>query len=158
MPRLSRLFIKAGLVYFVVALAMGLLMAAQPMLGLPQFIATLRPVQLHLLMVGWITQLIIGVVYWMFPKESRERPRGSETIAWMVLWLLNFGLIVRAIFEPLVTVRPDLNAGWTLALSAVLQLIAGWAFVFNTWRPVIDPTPKGGGLSLARRPQASPRQ
>jgi len=25
-------------------------------------------------------------------------------------------------------------------------------------RPVIDPTPKGGGLSLARRPQASPRQ
>src|SRR5690606_37898024 len=94
MPRLSRLFIKAGLVYFVVALAMGLLMAAQPMLGLPQFIATLRPVQLHLLMVGWITQLIIGVVYWMSPKESRERPRGSETIAWMVLWLLNFGLIV----------------------------------------------------------------
>lgn len=136
MPRLTRVFIKTGLVYFMVALAMGLLMFAQPLLDLPPFVATLRPVQLHLLMVGWVTQLILGVVYWMFPKESRERPRGSETLAWAVLWLLNAGLILRAVFEPLIVVRPDLNAGWTLTLSALLQLAAGWAFVFNTWRRV----------------------
>jgi cbb3-type cytochrome oxidase subunit 1 len=136
MPRLTRLFIKIGLIYFIVALAMGLLMSAQPLLGLPPFFGTLRPVQLHLLMVGWVTQLIIGVVYWMFPKESRERPRGSETLAWSVLWLLNAGLIIRTIFEPLIVARPDLNAGWMLALSALLQVAAGWAFVFNTWRRV----------------------
>lgn len=136
MPRLTRVFIKTGLVYFMVALAMGLLMFAQPLFDLPPVVGTLRPVQLHLLMVGWVTQLILGVVYWMFPKESRERPRGSETLAWAVLWLLNAGLILRAVFEPLIVVRPDLNAGWMLTLSALLQLVAGWTFVFNTWRRV----------------------
>lgn len=136
MPTLSRYFIKTGLVYFAVALLMGLLVAAQPVLELPPVISLLRPVYLHLLMVGWVTQLIIGVVFWMFPKESKERPRGSEKLGWAVYGLLNAGLLLRVIGEPLVVLQPTLGLGWTLALSAVLQMLAAWAFIANTWNRV----------------------
>lgn len=134
MPTLTRVFIKTGLLYFVVALAAWLVVAAQPVLGLPAGVAVLRPVALHLLMVGWVTQLIIGVVFWMFPKESKERPRGSETLGWVVYVLLNSGLVLRVIGEPLVATMP--GAGWMLALSAVLQLAASWVFIANTWARV----------------------
>jgi len=136
MPRLARLYIKTGLLYFVIALLMALALAAQPVFNLPAGIAALRPVYLHLLMVGWVTQLIFGVVYWMFPKYSKEQPRRSEKLAWWVFGLLNAGLILRAVGEPLATLRPDMNAGWLLAISALLQLAAGWGFVFNTWSRV----------------------
>jgi hypothetical protein len=133
MPLLSRTFIKAGLIYFVLALIAGALTVARPVLNLPATIGALYPVYLHLLMVGWVTQLIIGVAYWMFPKYSKERPRRSERLGWAVFGLLNVGLILRAFGEPLLVVKPEWNVGWMLAASAVLQALGGWAFVINTW-------------------------
>ena len=136
MPLLTRTMIKVGLVYFVIALLMGTLVIARPILNLPTAIAAFQPVYLHLLMVGWVTQLIMGVVYWMFPKASKERPRGSEKLGWAVFALLNIGLILRAVGEPLTVIDPTLGAGWLLVISAILQLLAGWGFIFNTWARV----------------------
>jgi cbb3-type cytochrome oxidase subunit 1 len=130
MPRVARWFIKAGLVYLVLALLAGVLIQARAVADLPGWVAGLRPVHIHLLVVGWITQLIIGVGYWMFPKFSRERPRGSQTLAWITFGLINAGLILRTVAEPRAF---DADLGWMLALSAVLQVVAGWLFVFNTW-------------------------
>jgi len=133
MPTLARWYIKAGLVYFVLALIAGVLVQARTVVDLPSRLAVLRPVYIHLLAVGWITQLIIGVGYWMFPKFSRENPRGSERLAWATFILLNVGLALRVISEPQVSICAEPDLGWMLALSAVLQLIAGWLFVINTW-------------------------
>lgn len=133
MPLLSRTFIKAGLIYFVVGLMAGVLYFARSTFNLPANLSALYPVYIHLLMVGWVMQLILGVVYWMFPKYSKERPRGSETLGWVVFWLLNAGLILRAVGEPLIALKPEWTLGWTLAVSAILQLLAAWGFVVNTW-------------------------
>jgi hypothetical protein len=133
MPLLTRWFIKSGLVYLVGALLMAALMLARSVFDLPGWVAVLRPVYLHLLMVGWVTQLIMGVAYWMFPKYSKEQPRGSEWLGWAVYALLNSGLIMRAVTEPLVTLHPEMKLGGLLAASAILQLLAGWGFVINTW-------------------------
>lgn len=136
MPLLSRTFIKAGLIYFIVGLTAGVLTVGQPVFNLPASLGVLYPVYIHLLMVGWVMQLIIGVVYWMFPKFSKERPRRSDRLGWIVFGLLNAGLILRAIGEPLNMLKPEWRLGWTLALSAILQLLAGWAFIINTWSRV----------------------
>jgi cbb3-type cytochrome oxidase subunit 1 len=133
MPRLARWFIKAGLLYFVLALMTGVLFQARTEIVLPFWVSTLNPVYIHLLAVGWITQLIIGVAYWMFPKFTKEQPRGSETLGGATFILLNTGLILRIISEPRVTMRSEPDLGWMLAVSAVLQTAAGWLFVINTW-------------------------
>lgn len=133
MPRLARWFIKAGLLYFIAALCAGVLLHARTVVTLPSWVDTLNPVYIHLLTVGWITQLIIGVAYWMFPKFSKKHPRGSEKMGWATFWLLNLGLILRVIGEPRAALRAEPDTGWMLALSAVLQTIAGWLFVINIW-------------------------
>ena len=136
MPPLTRWYVRSALIYFVAALAVGLALALRPVAHLPPAVAALQPVYFHLLMVGWITQLIFGVVFWMFPKYSVPRPRGNETLGWATYWLLNVGLLLRVVGEPLVAVQPTADAGWLWAASAVLQLAAGWAFVANTWARV----------------------
>lgn len=136
MPILSRVFIKAGLAYLVAGLALNALPYLGSLVALPNWVGALRPVYLHLLMVGWITQLIFGVIYWMFPKYSKEHPRGSEKLAWFVFGSLNAGLLLRVVGEPLTSLRPDLGLGWVLVVSAILQLAAGWGFIANTWARV----------------------
>lgn len=136
MPKLSRWFIKIGMLYFVVGSTMGALLLAQPVLGWSSSLQALRPVYLHLLFIGWVTQIIMGVGYWMFPKQSTEQPRGSERIGWAVLILLNLGLILRSIGEPAMVLAPQAGLGWTLAVASLCLLLAGWGFLFNTWRRI----------------------
>jgi len=133
MPPLTRWYLKTALLYFVLAMLVGLLLAARSVLALPAAVSTLGPVYFHLLMVGWVSQLIFGVVFWMFPKESAARPRGSEGLGWATYWLLNAGLLLRVIAEPWQTLAPGPVPGSSLALGAVLQWAAGLAFVANTW-------------------------
>ncbi len=134
MPFLTRLFIRTALAYFAAALVVGVLTVAGP--GLPVAAAGLRPVYFHLLMVGWVTQLIVGVALWMFPKHSRERPRGSDVLSWATYIPLNVGLLLRAVAEPLTATRRGNGWGWLLAASALMQMLAGWAFVANVWARV----------------------
>jgi hypothetical protein len=133
MPPITRVFIKVALAYFVIALLTGVLLAAAPWLPMPLWIAALNPVYFHLFMVGWVTQLISGVAYWMFPKFSREQPRGSDPLAWSTFALLNLGLALRIIAEPANTFAPGGVWGYLLAASAVLQWLGAAAFVANTW-------------------------
>lgn len=136
MPSLTRWFIKIAMIYLVAALLVGAALAARSMGSLPAVIAALGPVYFHLFMVGWVTQLIFGVIYWMFPKYSKEKPHGSEGLWQATFWLLNGGLLLRIGAEPLQTLQPQASWGWLLALSALLQWLAGLAFVVNTWSRV----------------------
>ena len=133
MPTLSRWFIKIGMLYFIIGLMMGSLLLAQPIMSWSSSLQVLRPVYFHFLFIGWVTQLIMGVGYWMFPKQSKENPRGNERLGWAVLVLLNAGMILRAIGEPAVVLIPQAGLGWTLAVASLCLLLAGWGFIFNTW-------------------------
>jgi hypothetical protein len=133
MPSLTRLYIKSSLVWFVLALFSALGLATNAVWELPPIFRVSSPVFFHLFLVGWVSQLIFGVVYWMFPKYSQEKPRGHEGLAWITFWLLNTGLALRAIGEPMQSLHPTALWSWMLALSALLQWAAGLFFVVNTW-------------------------
>jgi uncharacterized membrane protein HdeD (DUF308 family) len=121
------------MLYLIAGFALGALLLLNGIVRLPAVLLAAQPVYFHLLMVGWITQLIFGVAFWMFPKLSREQPRGSERLGWLSFYCLNAGLLIRAIAEPWNSVAANPVIAWLLPLAAVLQLIAGWAFVANIW-------------------------
>ena len=81
MPPLTRWYIRTSLVYFVAALFVGVALMLRLTMDLPPFVAALQPTYFHLLMLGWVAQLIFGVAFWMFPKASASKPRGSGSAA-----------------------------------------------------------------------------
>ena len=107
MPRLTRYFIKTAFIYLALSLMLGAVLAARSALALPDELAAFSPVFFHLFMVGWVTQLIFGMLFWMLPKYSRELPRGHEKVAWAAYWLINSGLVLRIVGEPLAALQPE---------------------------------------------------
>lgn len=132
MPTLTRWFIKTSFIYLTLALISGLLLALQTTFGFTGP-AGLFPVYIHLLVFGWLTQLVFGVVFWMFPKYSNEQPRRSEVLGWWIYGLLNAGLLLRLIAEPTHSTKPNPVSGWLLVASALMQFLGGTAFVINSW-------------------------
>lgn len=129
MPTLTRWFLKAALAWLVAAALAGAAVALQPALDLPPAIARLRPAYVHMLMVGWVTQLIFGIAHWMFPKPTPTTAARTDRLGWLAWLTLNVGLVLRVVAEPAVFALPPA----LLATAAVLQPIAAWLFVAAIW-------------------------
>lgn len=136
MPPIARSYVKAAFVYFVTAFVLGALMMLDRWLSFSRWLKVVYLSQLHLLMVGWISQLAIGVAYWIFPrflKEQDARPRGSDSLSWAVLISLNAGLLLRFLLEPFYLMGPQPWMAALLALSGVLQALAALGFGLLIW-------------------------
>lgn len=133
MPTPARWFIKTALLHLVVALGIALVRAGQTAGVLPGTAATLWLPQLHLLTVGWLTQLIFGVAFWLFPSP-KPRTQPSPRLVWVAYGVLNAGLLLRLGVEP--AFFSSLVQRWGLVTSAVLQWIASLLLVAHFWRRV----------------------
>lgn len=139
MPPIARSFVKAAFLYFLAAFLLGALMSLDRWLNFSRWLKLVYLSQLHLLVVGWLTQLAIGVAYWMFPrlrKDQDSRPRGSDTLAWGVLVCLNVGLLLRFALEPFYLTGPKTWLAAMLALSGFLQAAAAVGFGLLIWARV----------------------
>lgn len=128
MPLISRTFVKAGMIFFALALIAGLLMefdaAAFP---------GLMPLFWHMLMVGWITQIIFGVSIWMFPGRNREEGFKAQKWGWLTFIFLNLGLSLRVVSEPAAASSPEDFWALLLIISALLQVTAGITYLVEMW-------------------------
>ena len=133
MPPLTRWHIKSAFVSLAAAMTLGVALALAPVTDLPNWVTYLSPAFFHLIMVGWVTQMIFGVIFWMFPIITRARPRGSERLGWATYGLLNGGLLLRVVAEPANALVPGSSWGWVLVASALMQWLAAVFFVVNSW-------------------------
>lgn len=139
MPPLGRSYVKAAFAYLIAAFLLGALMAFDRWLSFSRWLKAVYLSQLHLLVVGWVTQLAIGVAYWIFPrlrKTQDPRPRGSDALAWVVFLCLNVGLLLRFLFEPFYLLGPRPWLAALLALSGVLQAMAALGFGWLIWKRI----------------------
>lgn len=124
MPKLSRWAIKCALIHFALGVATGgLMLAAKAGYGDLSLLSH-RMVHIHLLLFGWLVQLIFGVGYWILPKFTKGPRHGKTGLAVAAVVVLNVGVLVGTA-EPWVQVLGA--AGWGLeCTAAVLFALHSW--------------------------------
>ncbi len=139
MPFYSRWSIRLSFFYLLIAWVLEILRQTQQLYGIPSVLYVQYIGILHLFLVGWFTQLIFGVAYWLFPTKNREQPRGYEPLNTASLYLLNIGLLMRLIVEPFMqygyarSYLPHLYA-----ISSTFQMFAAFFFSYNIWGRIRD--------------------
>ncbi len=144
MPTISRAFVKASFIYLGLGAVLGALLLVNRWVFLGTAIGSLKVSHVQFLVVGWLTQLIIGVAWWLFPplaiglrpgshKPARrgQAQRGSEPLIWATFVVLNVGILLHAVFAPLFAWTEiglfDALAG----ISGLFLLTAAITFVVN---------------------------
>lgn len=112
----SRRWIHAALVYFCLAVSLGVFMGAS-------HDHSLMPVHAHLSLLGWVSMVLIGVIYHFYPQA------GSSRVAGVQFWLHNVALLVMmtglaALLKGNVGIEPVVGMASLAMLTAVL-LFAG---------------------------------
>jgi hypothetical protein len=120
MPALSRWCVRCALIYLVVGMGVGSWLLIEQANGHAP--GTTWPVlHAHLLLVGFLLLLIMGVAHWMFPRVHGTRVgRGG---GWVAFALVNAGLILRVLAEPRVNSGGGQPWQFVLELAAVLPTV-----------------------------------
>ena len=91
MPPLIRRYIKTSFVFLLTGVALG----AYIVVG--EFVLGVYPPRLHitahvhLLLVGFMLMLVMGVATWTFPRPARDDARYRPELAAAVYWLMTAG-------------------------------------------------------------------
>jgi heme/copper-type cytochrome/quinol oxidase subunit 1 len=138
MPRLSRLFVRASLLYLLAGFTLGAVLLAAGGLAdasrVPDLLNAERLLRAHaeFLLFGWIVQLTMGVAFWILPRLRPGPPRGNVTAARIAFALLNAGVLM-------VGLGPAFNLpGWLAPGGRLAEAGAAVAFALHFW-PRIKP-------------------
>lgn len=83
-------FIRCAMVYFVLAMLLGIHMSvAGP-------VYPYMPIHVHFNLLGWMSMMIYGVGYHILPRFSGKQLWSDKLSVWQ-LWLSNIGLVGMAV-------------------------------------------------------------
>jgi hypothetical protein len=133
MPTYTRWSIQLAFLYLLLSWFLEILRTGQPFFSLPGWLLIHRVTVFHLFFVGWLTQTIFGVAYWLFPTKSRQSPRGPVWLAFASFFTLNLGLVLRLGTEPFPLLRSHSVGAWALLLSAILHWVSAFLFAIIIW-------------------------
>jgi len=146
MPPLIRRYIKTSFAFLIVGVILGSYVSvSQYLLGVypPRLFVTAH---VHLLLVGFMLMIVMGVATWMFPRPGRDDARYRPALAEAVYWIMTLGTALRAISE----VAAGVAEGGALLRAVIVlggsaQLVGALLFVVNMWwrvrMPVTPPPP-----------------
>ena len=140
MPPLIRRYIKTSFAFLLLGLALGgYLIVSQFVLGVyPSRL--LVTAHVHLLLVGFMLMIVMGVATWMFPRPGAGDTRYRPELAEVVYGLIAPATALRAAAETMLALTGATWLGWLIAAGGLGQLAAVALFVRNMgWRVRMPP-------------------
>jgi hypothetical protein len=129
MPRLSVYFVRASLIYLLLAFTLGGLMLANKGMTVSPLIWSLLPLHMEFAFVGWMIQLALGIAFWILPRHRHGPPRGEERWSWLALILLNAGIL-------LVILGPFLHLSWPSLFGRTAEVLSLSSFALGNWKRI----------------------
>jgi heme/copper-type cytochrome/quinol oxidase subunit 1 len=139
MPVLVRRYIKTSFVFLLAGLLLGAyIIVAQFVFGTypPRLFITAH---VHLLLVGFMLMIVMGVATWMFPRPARDNARYRPELAETVYWVMTLATGVRGTAEIMASFSSAPALRLTIAVGGLGQLLGTALFVVNMWTRVRMP-------------------
>ena len=139
MTPLVRRYIKTSFVFLLAGLLLGgWIVAAEFLTGRypPRLFITAH---VHLLLVGFMLMMVMGVATWMFPRPAKDDMRYRPGLAEAVYWVMAAATAMRAMAELLAALSAAPTLRLVIAAGGLGQLLGTLLFVVNMWRRVRMP-------------------
>ncbi len=126
-------FIKCGMIYFLLAMLLGI------MLSVSGPVYPYMPIHVHFNLLGWMSMMVFGVGSHILPRFSGT-PLWSERLSLWHLWLANIGLIGMAAGW---LVKGSSGSSTVLLIFALVESLSIIFFALNMFKTIkAAPPPK----------------
>ncbi|MCC6550886.1 MAG: cbb3-type cytochrome c oxidase subunit I [Ignavibacteriaceae bacterium] len=134
-----RYFIKTSLAFLIIGILTGLYMSYLKYIERTGYSQELISAHTHLILVGSVMMMIMGVALWFFPRAEKEDKKYSPDLILATYWVMTIGTGARFIFQVIASFHATSWSGYGVAISSALQVIGMILFFYSMWgriRPV----------------------
>jgi len=133
-----RYFIKTSFAFFILGMVSGLYIYGARVFGwsLP---ATMVQAHTHVLLMGGMLMMILGVAVWFFPRAEKDDKKYNPDLVWFSYIAYSGATLIRFVAEIFQAYYYEGIAKDIGFWSAVIQLISFVGIVYSIWgriRPV----------------------
>ena len=125
MPRLTVWFLRTALIHLACGFTFGALILFHKGIPFDPAVWRLLPLHIEFVLIGWTTQLAMGVAFWVLPRLIHGRARGDERLIWLAYGALNGGVLAVALSQWMSAPEWGMLVGRGLELLAVVLFAAG---------------------------------
>lgn len=134
-----RYFIKTAIIFLIVGLLSGLYMVAAKYLFNTGYPYNLITAHAHIILVGFVMMMIMGVALWFFPKASKDDRKYKPEIILIIYGMMTISTTVRFIAEIANGYLNDPISGKIIFAASAGQILSFLLFFYSIWgriRPI----------------------
>lgn len=128
-----RYFIKTSLAFLILGLLTGEYMSLARNVFDWSFGDELISAHTHVILVGSVMMMIMGVALWFFPRPPQDDPRYNPDLIRAVYWIVTLATASRFIFQFIIAYVEIREIRWGITAASTLQVIGMILFFYSIW-------------------------
>lgn len=134
-----RYFIKTSVIFLILGILTGLYMAVCKYVLKISYTQELISAHTHLILVGSVMMMIMGVALWFFPRAEKDDKRYNPSVILFSYWLMTISTLLRFVFQVIANFVYRDWIHYLIAAFSLFQVVAMVIFFYSIWgriRPV----------------------
>lgn len=134
-----RYFIKTAVIFLIAGLLSGIYISAAKNIFHTPFGPDLISAHAHIILVGSVMMMIMGVALWFFPRPEKSDKKYNPSLILITYWLMTISTALRFVFQ---SAAGFVYLAWVnviITITSTFQVVAIILFFFSIWgriRPV----------------------
>lgn len=128
-----RYFIKTSLIFLAIGLISGIYMSFSKYVYLSGVSQEMISAHTHIILVGSVMMMIMGVALWFFPKADKEDKKYKPGLILFTYYLITSATALRFIFQVLASIFFIKWINYFVTITSTLQVIAFILFFYSMW-------------------------
>jgi uncharacterized protein involved in response to NO len=124
-------YLRTAIIFLLIGLGLGAWMLMRRELTGEYPGLRLVSAHTHVILVGFVMMMILGVALWMFPRPDREDVRYRPGLAQAAYWLLTVSTATRFLSEVSSPSAPGPVHRWVIVLAGLGQVVGLVVFFYN---------------------------
>lgn len=134
-----RYFIKTSIAFLALGILTGLYMSFSKYLFNSGNTQELISAHVHVILVGSVMMMIMGVALWFFPRAEKEDKKYNPDLILITYWIMTLSTLLRFIFQVIAGFKFLAWLNIIIAITSTFQVLAIFLFFYSMWgriRPV----------------------
>ncbi|MBI5403402.1 MAG: hypothetical protein HY959_08355 [Ignavibacteriae bacterium] len=128
-----RYFVKTSLAFLIIGILSGFFMMISRRIFNLGYGPRMLSAHTHIVLVGFMLMLIMGIAVWFFPKADKADTRYSPKRIMVVYWLMLSGTVLRFIFEVTDAYITIAFLNFVIVAASSLQITAVIIYAYTMW-------------------------
>jgi uncharacterized protein involved in response to NO len=124
-------YLRTAIIFLLIGLGLGAWMLIRRELAGEYPGPRLVSAHTHVIVVGFVMRMILGVALWMFPRPDRDDVRYRPALAQAAYWLLTVSTATRFLSEVSSPSAPGPLRRWLTVVAGLGQVVGLGVFFYN---------------------------